>query len=192
MTLPGAAIGKCVDDWLMIDEIRDGAGDVELRAINQQQYPITYSVRVRSDEHPGHRGKVVRGSLDGGESESVLTVPDAEDVRLSCRWTIGDNNAVHDDDHVYLLPYARGKSYRVLQGFGSGFSHRGRAAKFDRSCNRIAHQGCRTRRHCEQDRSKKRLQDLRRPKDHETAALSVSILSVLSQVRSGSLLPKCP
>ena len=125
MTLPGAAIGKCVDDWLMIDEIRDGAGDVELRAINQQQYPITYSVRVRSDEHPGHRGKVVRGSLDGGESESVLTVPDAQDVRLSCRWTIGDNNAVHDDDHVYLLPYAQGKSYRVLQGFGSGFSHRG-------------------------------------------------------------------
>jgi murein DD-endopeptidase MepM/ murein hydrolase activator NlpD len=125
MTLSGTAFGKCVDDWLMIDKIRDGGGDIELRATNQQQYPITYSVRVRSEEHPGQRGKVVRGSLEAGESESVLTVPDAEAVSLSCRWTIGDKNAVHDDEHLYLLPYARGQSYRVLQGFGSGFSHRG-------------------------------------------------------------------
>ena len=34
-------------------------------------------------------------------------------------------NTVHDDDHVYSLPYASNKSYRVLQGFGSRFSHTG-------------------------------------------------------------------
>ena len=31
----------------------------------------------------------------------------------------------HDDDHLYNLPYASNKSYRVLQGFGSRFSHTG-------------------------------------------------------------------
>lgn len=34
-------------------------------------------------------------------------------------------NIVHDDDHLYSLPYASNKSYRVLQGFGSRFSHTG-------------------------------------------------------------------
>jgi murein DD-endopeptidase MepM/ murein hydrolase activator NlpD len=121
---PGNALGKCVDDWLLVDEIRDG-DDVELRATNQQPYPITYSVRVRGDGIPGRRGKVVRGTLDGDASEQVLVVPDADEMRVSCSWTIGDNDAVHDDEHLYLLPYADGKSYRVLQGFGSGFSHRG-------------------------------------------------------------------
>ena len=35
------------------------------------------------------------------------------------------SNTVHDDDHLYSLPYASNKSYRVLQGFGSRFSHTG-------------------------------------------------------------------
>jgi murein DD-endopeptidase MepM/ murein hydrolase activator NlpD len=34
-------------------------------------------------------------------------------------------NTVHDDNHLYSLPYASEKSYRVLQGFGSRFSHTG-------------------------------------------------------------------
>jgi len=32
---------------------------------------------------------------------------------------------VHDDEHVYQLPYENGKSYRVIQGYGSRFSHTG-------------------------------------------------------------------
>ena len=35
------------------------------------------------------------------------------------------SNTVHDDDHLYSLPYASNKSYQVLQGFGSRFSHTG-------------------------------------------------------------------
>jgi murein DD-endopeptidase MepM/ murein hydrolase activator NlpD len=46
-------------------------------------------------------------------------------LRISCSWTIGHEDAVHDDDYIYRLPYADGMSYRVLQGFGSRFSHRG-------------------------------------------------------------------
>ena len=33
--------------------------------------------------------------------------------------------AVHDDSHLYSLPYASHESYRMLQGFGSRFSHTG-------------------------------------------------------------------
>ena len=124
LVVPGTVFGKCMDDWLSITESRDG-DDIEIRATNRQPYPITYAVRVRGEAFPGRRGKVFRGSLDGDASERVITVPDAEALQLSCRWTIGDDEAVHDDEYLYQLPYAAGKSYRVLQGFGPGFSHRG-------------------------------------------------------------------
>jgi murein DD-endopeptidase MepM/ murein hydrolase activator NlpD len=123
------ALAKCMDDWLAVDQVPNG-DQVELRATNRQQFPITYAVRVRSDTFSGRRGKTVRGSLAGEESASVMVVPDTSGsgpptLRVSCSWTIGDPNAVHDDDYLYLLPYADGTSYRVLQGFGSRFSHRG-------------------------------------------------------------------
>ena len=119
-----SAMAKCIDDWLTVDEVREGES-IELRATNQQDFPITYSVRVRSESLSDGRTRV-RGTLDGGESESLAQVPgEATDLRVSCSWTIGDDEASHDDDYLYQLPYAEGTSYRVLQGFGSRFSHRG-------------------------------------------------------------------
>jgi murein DD-endopeptidase MepM/ murein hydrolase activator NlpD len=117
-----------MDDWLAVDEVLDG-GNVELRATNQQNFPITYSLRVRSADDT--RAKRIRGTLAANESERVLVVKqvkkDRDDaLRVSCSWTIGDEDAAqHDDEHLYRLPYADGESYRVLQGFGSRFSHRG-------------------------------------------------------------------
>jgi murein DD-endopeptidase MepM/ murein hydrolase activator NlpD len=119
------ASAKCVDDWLSVDEIQDGE-QIALRATNLQDFPITYSVRVRSDS-PGKGRQRVRGTLDAQESEHLFLLADASqgNLRISCSWTIGDQDATHDDEHLYHLPYAEGASYRVLQGFGSRFSHRG-------------------------------------------------------------------
>jgi len=123
------ASARCMDDWLSVDEIRDGE-NIELRATNQQEFPITYSVRVRSSAIRNGRSKTVSRSLDGQQSERIMLLAENADLqdarlRISCWWTIGDEDAVHDDDHLYRLPYADGTSYRVLQGFGSRFSHRG-------------------------------------------------------------------
>lgn len=128
LVAPQTTLAKCMDDWLAVQEIRDG-DNIELRATNQQAFPITYSVRVRSESFSRGR-KTVRGTLDGRESEPVMVVPTVTEVsdrelRVSCSWTIGDQDATHDDNHLYRLPYADGASYRVLQGFGSRFSHRG-------------------------------------------------------------------
>ena len=106
------AAAKCVDEWLVVNEIRDD-NQIALRATNQQSFPITYSVRVRSGALGEGRGKRFRGTLDGGESKQVLAVPGLADAsidefRVSCSWTIGDNNAVHDDEYLYRLPYANG------------------------------------------------------------------------------------
>ena len=39
--------------------------------------------------------------------------------------TTGDINAVHDDHYLYALPFQSGSTYRLLQGYGSRFSHTG-------------------------------------------------------------------
>ncbi len=39
--------------------------------------------------------------------------------------TWGNTSARHDDEHVYLLPYAAGEAYAVSQGFHGSYSHTG-------------------------------------------------------------------
>lgn len=123
------AVAACADDWLGVDEVSDG-GNIGLLATNFHEFPITFTLRVRS------RGLVVKGpktiteTLDGKQSRLVMMFGDNGGDRkgryqISCDWTIGDKDALHDDERLYMLPYASGKSYRVLQGYGSRFSHVG-------------------------------------------------------------------
>ncbi len=123
------AMAACADDWLGVDEVSDG-GNIGLLATNLRDFPITFTLRVRS------RGLVVKGpktiteTLEGKQSRLVMMFEDnggnrKSKYRISCDWTIGDKDALHDDEQLYMLPYENGKSYRVLQGYGSRFSHVG-------------------------------------------------------------------
>jgi murein DD-endopeptidase MepM/ murein hydrolase activator NlpD len=124
---------KCDDDWLAIDEHREG--DVlALTARNLADFPITYSVRIRpqaaSQDQRYSRSKRASGTLEGHEAARLMTLPGADidagdELSISCTWTIGNRNATHDDNYLYMLPYASGTSYRVIQGFDSRFSHSG-------------------------------------------------------------------
>lgn len=120
----------CKDDWICIDEVP--VGDViELRARNLQEYPLTYTVRVSTRSYRIDGDRTVTRTLAAGASESFMTLQPREDsrdqrYRLSLEWTVGDLRANHDDDYLYAFPYAHGRAYRILQGYGSRFSHRGR------------------------------------------------------------------
>ncbi len=121
------ASANCDEDWLSVKQMRDG-GSVEIYASNSTDYPVTYSVSVHGAS--SGRPEIFRGTLGAQESKHLSTMSNVSKqangyISISCIWTIGDRTASHDDDHLYLLPYASGKSYLVLQGFGSRFSHRG-------------------------------------------------------------------
>ena len=123
------AMADCRDEWICVDAVNQG-GNVELRAKNLQDYPLTYTLRVRTDYFDVAGPKTVTRTLAPQESAHVMMLNQSDSgeqgrYRYNLEWTVGDMEAIHDDDHLYGLPYARGKSFRVLQGFGSRFSHTG-------------------------------------------------------------------
>ncbi len=134
---PGAG-PHCRDNWICVDE--ETSGDVvALRARNLRAYPLTFTLTVRSRAYAFDGDDRVTATLAPHESRRAVILRELPDAvrhryRLDLAWTVGSMNANHDDDHLYAFPYQAGRTYRVLQGYGSRFSHRGReeyAVDFD-------------------------------------------------------------
>jgi murein DD-endopeptidase MepM/ murein hydrolase activator NlpD len=123
------ACADCRDDWICVNAVDQG-GNVELRAKNLQDYPLTYTLRVRTHDFDVAGPSTVTRTLAPQETARVMMLNRSDErldghYRYFLEWTVGDKDAVHDDDYVYALPYASGRSYRVLQGYRSRFSHTG-------------------------------------------------------------------
>lgn len=124
------ALANCADDsWLRIDEVRSDDG-VELRATNHQKIPITFTMRVRGRNVKTEGPRSVTQTLLGKQSRMIMKLSATGgsrmgNYRIACDWTVGVKDAEHNDEVLYMLPYESGASYRVLQGYGSRFSHTG-------------------------------------------------------------------
>jgi murein DD-endopeptidase MepM/ murein hydrolase activator NlpD len=117
----------CDHEWICFDAVATGQ-EVELRAINLQDYPVTYTLRVSTNSMDIEGPSTVTRTLAPQQSQAAMTLNGGgakAQYRYSYQWTVGDKDAVHDNHYAYALPYAPGKSYRVLQGYGSRFSHTG-------------------------------------------------------------------
>jgi len=128
--LPTVAAAACPADWIRIDSIEDN-GAVELSATNSRNVPITVTLKTWAKNISENRSKAVTETIPPNESQLliVLNQTDANGkprYGFDCEWTIGSIDATHDEDLLYRLPYETGKSYRVLQGYGSRLSHTGR------------------------------------------------------------------
>lgn len=119
---------ECDRESICFDAVR-ADGIVELRAINLKDYPVTYTLEVRTSDMRVEGPRKVTRTLAPMQSEAAITLSGSGGAKGRYRyyydWTVGDKDAQHDNDFPYALPYAPGKSYRVLQGYGSRFSHTG-------------------------------------------------------------------
>ena len=127
--LASASQLRCDEDVICIREVRDDE-HVRLYAENRSAFPLTYTMRVKAENLSGSGPRKVTRTLEAGEKEVAFELKSRNPARppryrYYYDWTVGDQHAVHDDRRVYLLPYAPGTSYRVIQGFGSRFSHTG-------------------------------------------------------------------
>ncbi len=123
------AQAACSCDWICVRST-DSHGDQKLLASNMSRVPLTFSIQFDTRRYLVDGPAQSTWTLPAGHS-LVLPVTERSDARmhdrrsLQCQWTIGNKDAAHDEEQVYMLPYASGHSYRVLQGFGSRFSHTG-------------------------------------------------------------------
>lgn len=123
------AQAACSCEWICI-ESTDGHMQGKLLASNKSPVPLTFSVQFDTRRYVVDGPAQMTRTLPAGQS-LVLPATERSDTQkidrqsLRCQWTIGNMDAMHDEGLVYMLPYASGRSYRVLQGFGSRFSHTG-------------------------------------------------------------------
>lgn len=146
VSLAASQKATCKDDWICVDEIRRGEA-IELHARNLQDFPLTYTLKVSTHSYSIDGSRTVTRTLRPQSSEMVMQLRPRDGFRratyrISMDWTVGDQHANHDDDHLYALPYAPGHAFRILQGYGSRFSHRGReefAVDFDMPVGTAVH-----------------------------------------------------
>jgi len=130
VALSPTAIADCKDDWICVDEIRND-GDVELRARNLREFPLTYTLRIKATHYSVKGPNTVTQTVGPGEAQRIMVLDgngggDKASFKYSIKWTVGSIDARHDDEQLYAFPYAPENAYRILQGYGSRFSHRGR------------------------------------------------------------------
>jgi murein DD-endopeptidase MepM/ murein hydrolase activator NlpD len=125
------ATSTCSDGWICVEEVATGNA-IELHARNLREVPVTYTLTVRTEGadrvvgeetvthtlRPHDRQRAMALEADGDEPDRRYSI--------SIAWSVGDQFANHDDDYVYALPYAAGRAFRVLQGYRSRLTHRGR------------------------------------------------------------------
>lgn len=123
--LPAVAPGadSCSLDWVCVERVAR-TGGTDLVAVNLKPWPLTISLRVEGDAIVAEPATEVTLSLDGHERRRALGVGGGG-YRFHYDWTVGRLDAAHDDAVVYRLPHAEDASFRLLQGFGSSFSHTG-------------------------------------------------------------------
>lgn len=126
----GFAEASCDANFICFRGEKQPDNSLKLVAENVSTFPLTYTIRVRTENLDAHGPMLVTRTVGPRESQLVLAMsrsdPDREGrYRYNYDWTVGDMLAVHDDDVVYRLPYAQGQSYNVIQGYGSRFSHTG-------------------------------------------------------------------
>jgi murein DD-endopeptidase MepM/ murein hydrolase activator NlpD len=121
---------SCDQDRVCI-QTDESAFDVHLYLVNKGNVPvaITISTRTRNLQSPVE--STILQTVPAGKrilAASYRAIDRQSDIqfRYSYKWAVGDHRAQHDDSYVYRLPYASDHRYRVLQTFGSSFSHKGR------------------------------------------------------------------
>lgn len=119
----------CDSEWFCVDD-RKIDGNVELYAENLSEVPLTFTLHVRTRDYEADGPKQITQTIAPNTSKKLVVLSSSGgnrsgEYRITYDWTIGDMDANHDDDFVYQFPYEPGTSQRVLQGYGSRFSHTG-------------------------------------------------------------------
>lgn len=102
---------------------------IHVKVDNSENSEVTVTFDVRPVNLKGNVSFPHTATFKPGQTEAFTLAPIQPDAPWHYSYTtyykLGSSDAVHDDSAVYQLPYAPGSSYKVSQGYNSGFSHHG-------------------------------------------------------------------
>jgi len=106
------------------------AGGVCLVVENRKAYDVTVSLAIRGQNVRVTRLVPEPGVYKGRSRIEAVRVFPADPAkpckwRYRFHWTKGSVDARHDDGVLYRLPFEKGRSCRVSQGYNGRLSHRG-------------------------------------------------------------------
>ncbi len=128
----GVKIGS--KNSVLVIEERAPNGDIVFKAENMNPFLVTLSLDFDRLENLRSNQKIpLYVELAGyGKKEIVRlsTIGKGMEVfhTATYGWVKGSAFAMHDDNYLYGLPFAKGSSVRVSQGYNGGLSHRGLSA----------------------------------------------------------------
>jgi murein DD-endopeptidase MepM/ murein hydrolase activator NlpD len=127
----------CLENWACwrVEQLDDR---LEVWVKNKKPYVFSASLKLRTrhlrNDQGSQRRYEVSGVVPGNTDWLALTLyPTSAMARVHYQdifyWVPGDANAQHNDEVRYLVPFAKGERYPLVQGFGGGWSHSG-ASKY--------------------------------------------------------------
>ncbi|HET8866661.1 MAG TPA: M23 family metallopeptidase [Gracilimonas sp.] len=103
---------------------------IEIYARNQNVYPVTIEIELEIENLRPDKNPPYLYTVDPGRDQKIMDLFYEDKsagwkYRSGYQYYMGDINARHNNSFAYRLPYHRGESYKVDQGFGGQFSHQG-------------------------------------------------------------------
>ena len=104
---------------------------IYVKLINKNIYPVTIKVTAEyknlkpSPNTPKELVLAANSTVD----YTTLKIGNGKSYySYRYSWTMGSKDAKHEDNYIYRLPYKRGTTHRVSQGYNGARTHKGRSA----------------------------------------------------------------
>ncbi len=110
-------------------EAKQAGKEIAIYAHNNNPYTVTISIKANFTNLKSDKAKlssITLGANANTQCTRFTTINnDAYSYSLEYTWILGSQNALHDDNYVYRLPFSLGSSHIVSQGYNGGKTHFG-------------------------------------------------------------------
>ena len=96
--------------------------------VNKNIFDITYQYNAEYQNIYPMENLPFQSTLKGNEKKIIakfLITGKKFSLENKYKWVLGNKNVYHNNNYLYALPYKRGSTQTVTQGFNGVFSHRG-------------------------------------------------------------------
>jgi len=131
--LPAAAQEECYEDAFCLEGVPDEEGGIDIRVRNLLYGAITMRLDLEMENLGTYLGLPMVVTIPGsGTVDAIrLSISNPQlgwSYRFDAQWIFGTLTPQHQASAVYSLPYDRGDSWMVGQGYDGDTTHRGKYA----------------------------------------------------------------